>query len=187
MSEKEEKEKEIHAPTLYLEWLYNLVGGPEKGNYLYLFRRLQAREFFWMVPNDDNRAEDGKSLRGRFASETGITDVDILFGPCSILEMMVGLAVRWETNIMHDEDLGDRTAVWFWEMIKNLKLDKYTDEAFTVDSFTEVDKILTRFVNRRYRKSGKGGLFPLKHPKKDQTKVEIWEQITEYFKERYGV
>jgi len=40
-------------------------------------------------------------------------------------------------------------------------------------------------ILRRYSKTGKGGLFPLKHPKKDQTEVEIWYQMQQYVMENF--
>ena len=40
---------------------------------------------------------------------------------------------------------------------------------------------------REYSDNGHGGLFPLKNPKKDQRKVEIWYQMTEYINENYPI
>ena len=40
-------------------------------------------------------------------------------------------------------------------------------------------------VERRYKRSGEGGLFPLKNAAKDQRKVEIWYQLSSYLLENY--
>jgi hypothetical protein len=49
-----------------------------------------------------------------------------------------------------------------------------------------VNQILTNLVERTYQKNGKGGLFPLKQPAKDQRRVEIWYQMAAYLNENYN-
>jgi len=55
----------------YFEWLYSQVAdvrirkGPR--TYWNLLRQLFATEFVWHVPNDDNRAYDGRDLRFEWA------------------------------------------------------------------------------------------------------------------------
>jgi len=55
---------------LYLTWLYSQIGSiklkqPSR-TYWSLFRQLYTKEFVWIIPNDDNRIEDGRDLRFKF-------------------------------------------------------------------------------------------------------------------------
>lgn len=45
--------------------------------------------------------------------------------PCSVLEMIIALAIRLEEHIMDDPDIGNRTGQWFWDMIVSLGLGFY--------------------------------------------------------------
>lgn len=71
---------------------------------------------------------------------------------------------------------------WFWKILENAGLEKYTDEQF--DEW-KVYQILDDIVDRRYNRNGFGGLFPLRKPKKDQRKVELWYQMCAYLVENY--
>lgn len=171
----------------YFEWLTYVVNlGKEHSM---LARTLHNQEFVSLVKNDENRIEDGKVLRRIFEDETLFDDYRCLDKKgCSVLEMLVGLAIRMET-ILEDPAEGDRTIVWFWEMLDNLKLSEYTDYAIkysnTVDIKEEIARKIANFVNRKYSRSGDGGVFPLKNAKKDQRKVELWYQLSAYLLENY--
>ena len=134
-----------------------------------------------MIPKDQNRAEDGVSLRYRFAIEQDYEDVDwvldVLDGPCSILEMMVALALRCEECIMDDPMMGNRTAQWFWNMIVSLGLGPVVDGRFD-RRLTEA--VIDRFLNRDYESNGKGGLFTVRNSHIDMREAEIWHQLCEY-------
>jgi hypothetical protein len=130
---------------------------------------------------DGNRAEDGIDLRYRFGYKreyerlmitTYLTDRD-----CSVLEMLVALAIRCEEHIMDDPDIGNRTGQWFWSMIVNLGLkfmnDKNYNKAYT-------DKVIFKFLNRAYEPNGDGGLFTIANCKYDLREVEIWYQMCWY-------
>ena len=56
----------------------------------------------------------------------------------------------------------------------------YTDEVYSRGEWENIDEILNKFIDRTYRASGYGGLFPLRHSKEDQRKVEIWYQMAAY-------
>lgn len=161
----------------YLTWLYSQVAEvrtrKSSRTYWKLFRQLFSTEFAWFVPNDDNRAEDGRELRCEWATETD-TEVDqnwLSLG-CSFLELLIGLSRRlaFETD-------GD-AANWFWHLISNLGLLGYHDRSnFRTE---DVEDITSRVIWRTYDKSGHGGLFPLQRTRKDQRRVEIWYQLSEY-------
>lgn len=166
----------------YFDWLYGIVSSESFNgiSFGYLISALYDWEFTWLIDLDSNRADEGIGLRYRFALDNNI-DEDLvnreINGPCSILEMMVALAIRCEDNIMGDPEIGDRTKQWFWNMITSLGLGAMYDERFDPDY---IDDVLTKFVNRKYDRNGKGGLFTIKRNNKDLRRVEIWYQLCWY-------
>jgi len=165
---------------LYFVWLYSQVGSVEEEDrsrtYWALAKKLYCREFVWIVPNDDNRAEDGRDLRKEFLDIRNIrADRDWLRLGCSILELLIALSQR--LSFEGDGESRD----WFWFLIKNLGLKKFSDDK-DLDEIA-VDNILDRFVWRNYEPNGEGGLFPLKRPMGDQRRVEIWYQMSSYLLE----
>lgn len=169
----------------YFDWLSDMVCKSRfaKGiSYKKLLTRLHQTEFKYTIPKDQNRASDGIDLRYRFAitqerSYSPETIMDILDGPCSVLEMMVALSIRCEENIMDDPHVGDRTGQWFWGMVTSLGLGSMTDDRF---NRLDVDDALARFLNHDYRPDGKGGLFTIRNCRRDLRKVEIWYQLCWY-------
>lgn len=167
----------------YLEWLSEMAIPDEqqRDGYQKLMLALYSEDFYWSVANDGNRAGDGEELRITYEDETGLfCDKK---GPCSVLEMMLALAIDCENYIMYDPDEGNRTSVWFWSMIENLGLDILDDWSFNVDQF---DKIMRVFLDRKYDKDGYGGPFFIDHFEKDMRKIELWYQLNYYLKSRYS-
>ena len=174
------------AVNEYFEWLCDKVDYKNRFKEV-SFRKLLVylydTEFIYSIKKDANRAQDGVDLRYRFAISKTIDDyitdtiLDILSGPCSMLEMMVALSIRCEETIMDDPSVGDRTGQWFWGMITNLGLGSMTDDRFDENY---VEKVIDRFLNRRYEPNGKGGLFTVRHCKHDLRDIEIWTQLLWY-------
>lgn len=161
----------------YLTWLYGQVAvvrtRKSSRTFWDLFRQLFSTEFVWIVPNDDNRAEDGRELRCEWATDTG-TEVDrnwLSLG-CSFLELLIGLSRRlaFETD-------GD-AANWFWQLIDNLGLLGCHDRSNFKSE--DVEEATARVIWRTYQSDGNGGLFPLRQTRNDQRQVEIWYQLSEY-------
>lgn len=169
----------------YFNWLYDLVckrRGSRQLSYRKLLIRLHDIDFIYSIPNDQNRAEDGVDLRRRFIITHDYEDsyeliMDILDRPCTVLEMMVALAIRCEEWIMDDPTRGDRTSQWFWTMVVNLGLGAMSDSRFDKDL---VDEAIYRFLDREYEPNGKGGLFTVKRYRRDMRTVEIWDQLNWY-------
>lgn len=166
----------------YFEWLFDLACEnrySKQISFRKLLMHLHTTEFIYSIPRDGNRAEDGMDLRYRFAYEhPDIEDAErYISGPCSMLEMMLALAMRCEENIMDEPCLGDRTSQWFWGMVVNLGLGSMTDDIF---DRRYVDDVITTFINREYEPNGKGGLFTVRNCKRDLRDVEIWYQLCWY-------
>ena len=171
----------------YFLWLCELVSldsKKETGGYNFLVKALFKKEFYWTEEKDENRSDEGKDLRGIFCDECGYECVpDEINGPCTVFEMMIALAKRWndEVSVSDDEDC---TAVYFWEMIKNLGLEGCTDDKFDPEMAREK---LDIFLDRDYPDNGEGSIFPLKKSKESQKNIELWYQLQNYLIENYGV
>ena len=152
----------------------------EKSQYQKLMRYLYLRAFTWKIDHDKNRAMDGLGLRDIFEEETGLACEKS--GPCSILEMFVGMANACEDDIMHDDDYGDRTFMWFWYMMENMGLDEYDDYNYDLES---VGEIIDQFLARRYGRDGRGGPFYIPGYSGDMRKVELWYQLNYFIKNLY--
>lgn len=166
----------------YFDWLYNSVCKnryAKQISFRKLLGYLHSVEFVYTLSKDENRAEDGIALRYRFAYEydSPAAAETFLDMPCSVLEMMVGLAIRCEETIMDNPNIGDRTGQWFWGMIANLGLGSMMDDRFD-DQYVEY--VINRFLNREYEPNGRGGLFTVKRCQCDMRDVEIWYQLCWY-------
>ena len=167
----------------YFNWMVDAVSRnmfSKEVAYRKLLAYLHYVEFTYIIPKDENRAEDGIDLRYRFSLECNHTEDEIKFldGPCSILEMMVALSLRCEETIMDDPAYGNRTGYWFWGMITSLGLGSMI-HAETFDK-QYVEEVIERFLNRDYEPNGKGGLFTIKNCDRDLRGVEIWYQLCYY-------
>lgn len=169
----------------YLEWLYGKVGAIRNRNparsYWKLIKQLYATQFIWFIRNDNNRSADGLDLRIEFLEETDY-DIDDPYHlwmdmECSMLEMLIALSRRlaFETD--------DSEVRWFWRLMQNLEIDRYTDELYEISIQEEVEEALYRVNNRTYSRDGVGGLFPLRNARRDQRKVELWYQMSSYLLE----
>lgn len=167
---------------LYLRWLYSQIGSVKTRDasktYWGLAKLLLTKEFVWIIPNDDNRVEDGKDLRLEFLRAEGITEIDPCWMElgCSMLEMMIGLSRRLSF------EAGGEPREWFFELIDNLGLYDLTDSRAI--SKRKVEQVLDQLIWRNYDPDGTGGMFPLRYADRDQRDVEIWYQMQAYLIER---
>lgn len=165
----------------YFEWLCSLIEDDNSFRKLLLY--LHDVDFRYLLPRDENRYQDGFELRYRFAHF--ITDYDQRYElyhfywdkKVSVLEVLIALALRCETDIMDNPNYGDRSHQWFWKMIINLGLGSMTDTNFDRHY---VHDVIERFLNRKYEPDGKGGLFQIKNCDRDLREVEIWYQLCWY-------
>jgi len=160
---------------VYFESLCNIIDFDGSANrYQKLLKYLHERPFVYSIPNDINRAVDGLELRqqlllGKMSDEG-----------CSVLEMMIALADRCETHIMHDDEYGNRTHVWFWDMVMNLGLIKETDDTY---NHIHVERCVTKFLNRDFKRNGSGSLFKTRRKDIDMREIEIWYQMSLYLED----
>lgn len=172
----------------YFDWLCEKIN-LRPGLYDILISHLHSLPFTWIVELDSNRAEDGLVLRGEFhANKYEIEAMEDM--PCSVLEALIGLALKMD-YILDDDDKGDRTRIWFWEMIDNLGLDRFTDSFLggpfgkNIDRTNDITEICQIWLNREFDYSGNGSPFPLKNPHDDQRRLHMMAQLNEYILENY--
>ena len=169
----------------YFNWLYDMMYKDrfsEGISYKKMFKQLHDRDFIWSIKNDDNRASDGIDLRYRFSmlyfDDNEVKHaVKVLHGPCTVLEMLCGLAIRCEESLMDDTRYGDRTSQWFWNMITSMGIQTERDNDYDHE---KVAKAIDNVLFRTYQPNGVGGLFVIPGCKEDLTKVEFWTQMNWY-------
>lgn len=171
---------------LYFKYLINSVcSKEEKSTYSMLLMRLFETEFVSYDEFDDNLVENSLGMRDEFYkfSETG-RKMALIYGEidfnCTVLELMVYLSIKIEDTIMSNNDFGDRTGLWFWSMIDSLGLKNFDNFGYDEE---KIDHILTNFIEKKYQKSGKGGLFTVKNPSKNERIENIWSQAMNFLVE----
>lgn len=161
----------------YFEWLAPQAQ-PARGRQTYydLHTQLFHREFYEIVPNDDNRIADGLELLGEFWTEMGLEVVKVEGRGCSFLELVIGLSRRLSFIA------GGDPIAWAWVLLGNLGFHSISDP-MSKHAHRFVEETCERVIYRRYQANGVGGFFPLHHPQEDQRKVELWYQMNAYAEE----
>lgn len=185
----------------YFIYLCKLVGlnGPDKEQ-TYRTKETDDKTYFTLalkmfnlrykvkVERDNNRVSDARRLRETYALTASrykdYSSIDKV--GASMLEVIIAMVERFDTNVMMTDSEEDRSSEWFWLMMKNASLDIFVDAGFTEDDNNcnqMCDSILYLINNREYAKDGQGGFFPLKNPKCNQKDRELWLQMHDYFVE----
>lgn len=154
--------------------------------YSRLFEVLHNTDFKWLIHRDQNRYEDGVELRDEYAGEMGSYSMEVAEAffdrNCSVLEMMIALAIRVDDNIIGDPD-EEHPEVFFMEMLKNLGLDRFKNNKFNLQ---DVIDIIDRWLSREFDRDGFGSPFPVRYDHRDQRKIEIYDQMNSYIYEKYS-
>ena len=164
----------------YFDWLCIKIGVDyrnPKRNYGQMMALLHGINYIPCMELDENRGVDGIQLRVDFMNIHGEYGSSTHRGPCTMLEFLIALAAKMNFLIGEDED-PRRTEWYFWKLIRNVGLRKYTDDYWD-ECHGEffVEDAVDRILNRKYEANGYGGLFPLRHPTQDQRCTEIWNQM----------
>lgn len=155
-------------------------------DYSMLLRRLYDIPFEVRVEMDENRKIDAYTMKMEY--------IESDFGPeygaevlekreISVLEVLFALAKRMERDILGDPMLeNDNSYVYFWDMLRNLDVEKYRNDNFRG---VNVDEKVCKWLRRDYTRDGKGSIFCVTKSKVDMRKVEIWSQMQEYIMKNY--
>jgi len=163
----------------YLNWLAPQIRDEHDGSKTYsgLITLMFDKEFVWLVPNDDNRLGDGLGLRVEFCYAHHIRQGSLArLGPCSFLEVLIGLSRRLAF------DIGGEALGWAWTLVGNLELRGMSDP-LSRRKIEKINNILDTCIWRTYTPDGSGGFFPLAWPEEDQRKVELWYQMAAWINE----
>ena len=168
----------------YFNWLYTKVlrtpGNTPSNSYQSLIFALHSTPYQWLVSGDDNRAADGIDLRYEFLNLLRIdseeVDQEWLDLECSVLEMLIAFARRCSFQTALDDK------EWFWIFLTNLNLSEISDGSYR-EYQNDIYPIISTFVGREYDRHGRGGLFPMPFSRKDQRRIEVWYQFSEYLVE----
>ena len=169
----------------YFDWLCELINLDES-EYSILIKALYVIPFQWILELDINRNRDGLLLREEFA-EFYPKGIGAIGDTASVLEVLIGLS-RQMDFILDDEDRGDRTRLWFWEFIKNLNLDIYTDyyiESQCYHYMDDIEAICMKWMNRQFEYNGVGSPFPLDKPLDNQVHLDMIRQLNAYILEKH--
>lgn len=179
-------EKEL--AEVYFAWLYHrMLGERVENGYWCLMHHLFNIRFYWLIPNDDNRGEDGKAFRDIFSLEKFGTYLVWYSKDCSVFEMLCGLAEAME-DVLENPYRPSTSGQWLILLITNLGLEDCTDDKFDKFKAKLVDQRINVLLERKYNSNGCGGLFPLLGTRaKDQRKVEIWYQFMKYIDENFDI
>lgn len=158
----------------YYIWLSRLVGN--RRNYTKLVKQLDTIPYEWIFTLDANRSEGGKSLRIKYAYEASLDADDIRKGPCTVLEMLIGVA-----DHMTDQ-IGGYIMDWFWVMINNLKLADCTDASYNTE---KVERTIKAWLKHDFNYRGDGSIFPLKSYPGDCRNLDVWSQMNAWIAENY--
>jgi hypothetical protein len=146
-----------------------------------LFEKLYVTPFIAYMDLDTNRIGDVYTLRDIFAMEFGMDISSFERNKPSILEVMISLARRGEMHIMSNSEYGDRTGLWFKEMLCSLGLMDYIEDSNYDDN--AVNDIISKFLHRKYESNGSGGLFTVSKPPKDMRTTDLYQQMGFWFDE----
>lgn len=176
--------REIEAMWMgYGNYLIDTYLRKEKSRYGKLFERLHQIKFYTRIARDRNRMADGEDLRADYCEtmhdERSISRLKDHW--CSVLEMMLGLSIRVDNELIGDPSV-EHPEAFLMQMVHNLGLLKFRKKGFPMD---DVRPIIERWLDRDFDYSGEGSPFPLKNADRDQRNVEIWDQMNAYVYENY--
>lgn len=155
-------------------------------DYSMLLRRLYDIPFEVRVEMDENRKMDALNMKMEYvesdlAPEHGTRVLVERF--ISVLEVLFALAKRMENDILCDPMTEiDNSSMYFWDMLRNLDVEKYKNDNF---KGINVDEKVCKWLRRDYTHDGKGSIFYVPRSKIDMRKEEIWNQMQCYIMKNY--
>ena len=161
----------------YFDWLYFMVvPQPDRHQYRKLLTMLHTMEFEYFIDYDENRASDGINLRWYYVDDGGDDRILGWKEPCTVLEMMISLAMHMD-NIVGDTEGELDIRHWFWMMLENLDLSDMNDDKY--DKAYVYGRV-SMFMDRQYEPDGEGNIIYIPGCSEDLRKVEIWWQMCWY-------
>ena len=133
----------------YFQWLADDLALNGTEEYWRLLRALHRKEFYYAHKGDATLAEDGLYMRYLYKRNyRDYEDNNPILPTC--LEVLLSLAMKLEMGF---SEVG--TKEWFWLFMKNLSLDKFTDDEYdSCGGTVMVHYILSKWLTRTYKHDG---------------------------------
>ena len=168
----------------YFRWLCGLVECPDE--YTTLLRCLDGEEFRFSVNLDGNRAVDGVMLRHEFGGPDSVKR----FGPCTVLEMLIGTLKRADETYVLDPEAG-LLVEWFWETLAHMDLLRFADPmGLSYGKTWDVNDVRERIdpaMDREYGRDGARGFWYIPGARGvDERKMDLWNQLARWVSWRYS-
>ena len=200
--------KVINTKESYFHYLLSLISDDKvraADSYYNLCLLFFSTPFEVLNPMDKNRVSDAEELRDLWVESTRVKDErlkqeyakDLLGIDISFLEVVIALANKVDTQILADPSKPDLTSVMFWDFVDNLvkygtfgsaykkASDVLTDDKWCMFTEEAMKASIKKVISRTYHEDGRGGLFPLRKPKINQRKTEMWNCCIAYINENY--
>lgn len=175
-------------PDHYFRWLSEDMSLYKGQEHWAMLHQLYCKPFYWINEGDAKLAEDALEFRAFYQSIWKSKLPEDM--PVNCLEIIRYLAMRL-SNMISDNSEKE----WFWELLHNLNLDRFSDYRFYKEGGSSVINYrLAVWLTRRYKPNGHGGIFPISimrfflnghHTNEDQTKISIYEQSIAYVRTQY--
>lgn len=171
--------------SAYRLWLNQKVYSDISPSYTQVLAMLWRTDFVAEYEHDENRMGDAMTLRDEFADMAKLENSDYLklkSTSVRIIEVMIKLSQKVSEITSYD----DKMALYFWEMIASLELNKFDDSNFNASS---VQKHIDILLGHKYRRNGRGGLFFIKgaDPSYNAPCLDLWTQAMAYINSKRGV
>lgn len=172
----------------YFSWLGGLIPGFE--DYSLLLWALYSKDYYYVedFPIDSCRSEDGLDIRRGYLAQNSISKFDREYletRTCSVLEWLLGMAIRCEREVMFNDEEGDRTSLWFWSMIDNMGFADYDDDHWDEHSAGIISGALDDILLRRFPEDGAGSPFPLRETPEDVRECDWWMALNLWLSENF--
>lgn len=163
---------------------------PGSADHSMLLFTLYNKDYYYdlNIPLDGCRGEDGLDIRRSYLEHygDGFEAIELELRTCSVLEWLLGMAIRCEEQIMRDDEEGNRTSLWFWSMLDNMDISSFTDDIWNVQSRVVVNSIVDDILLRNFPSDGSGSPFPLRESCEDITKCDWWRALNLWLHENFG-
>lgn len=168
--------------ALYLAWLTENFCKCKDAKYTRLLQKFWEKEFYSLIPHDEDRGKDGLAYREKWSAETGLESD---FGCPRVLEVLIGLSERIHSQLWGGQyaDKWSRTDI-FWKLVGNLKVLQY-DDSYLGGISEPVGNMLENWLERKYSKDGTGGIFVVKDVEKNFKKLNLWDQMQIFVREAW--
>jgi hypothetical protein len=137
----------VKVDMAYFSWLLSMTGQLED-THTNVFDIAHSIPFYEIVPNDENRAMDGRDLRRQYSDDTGrlLPNIEIA---CSVFEMLVALSQKMNETFF-DPEYPENGPYWLLRMIRNMGLHyHFSDSMFDAFSDGVVRIKLIQMVERK--------------------------------------